>query len=574
MIVAEQVVQRTASAESRSTASRSARLIHVVFALLALLVLNATANLGGFVSADETVAHEQVEQLMTGSWVIDDDDPVLVEAPSSHPLESVSWAVDGYAPYAKHPVFPALLVPGELIAGRFGRFATVALAAVLGAAALSSIAERRSAGLWTGSFWVLIAGTTLPFHGAALWAHSLGLLAVALTLSSFEAAASGRAISPRLWAQLLIGVVAAGWLRSEASVFFVIFGGAAVLVGFVRRIRPLVAVGASAAVAAVVAFQAESLVRQAILGDQAAGALSAPSTATFDLGARRFLVELWVFGFNGTLVSLLPFVGLALLVFEAARSSTDPRGMVPRPVILSLAVACYVGGALSASVMSFFAVIPLIVLGVISVQRRDPFVDLAVLGSLLYFVGIVMTSYASAGGGDWGGRYLLLAVAPLGIVAMPGLRFLLKTRAPVVLAAMACSGVLLVAMAGDVLSLRGASADLADELVSDLDNASAVLGESSERIIVVSDPRVSRLLVENEVPGRLYLAADAERLGELLAALDRSGRPRPPCVAFIDVLSPIVAVDVDGLASGRVSVFGVRDAEFVAPEQAFCSAPR
>src|SRR3954451_990066 len=106
------IVRRIASAP---LAMHAAALAVVLVALLPII-----GTTGQF-SADEGAAIEQARQLSRGDgWTVPDSFPAADPDGSAFPYELSNRGGDEYAPFAKHPVYPALLAPAERVLGNSG----------------------------------------------------------------------------------------------------------------------------------------------------------------------------------------------------------------------------------------------------------------------------------------------------------------------------------------------------------------------------------------------------------------------------------------------------------------------
>ena len=530
-------------------------------ALAVLMVVNFAAGPAGFWSADEAVSHQQVELLAEGSWTLAPPEPDIDPTGQWHSLSPISLGEGVAAPYVKHPLFPALVRTGDVVAGRIGRHLIPAIGSVLAAFLIAVGADRRRPGSARLSFWIAAFGTPLLFHGTTLWAHSLGIAAAAaaslLTQPLFDsdrfrgrgpATNGNRSALSHLLAITGFGVVAGlgVLLRSEAAIFFVLLGCCLGLFGLLGRRFLMVLVGVVAIAATLGAFLLDGVLRAAILGPAGDVALAVPPEPLFDLSVRGALTWTWLVGSRPDL-GLGRIVGMILLAV-AAMSARGGSRLNLSPALGLIGGALYLPALLTGSTMAVFPAAPALLVGLLLLDRLDGFTKMVLTLSALHFTAVVATSYANGGGGDWGGRYLALLLAPLAIVALPeiwhhgtstagaansrsALNWPALTRplfAGVVLASVALAA----AMSINVVENRRNTGSLAEELAAEI-----AAEASPEDLVVSTDGRIGRLLGDTDVDARL-LQVPGESMSELVAAL-------PPGTEFVilDALQPFDVPD-------------------------------
>jgi hypothetical protein len=161
---------------------------------LALLLVAIAAVLGTSSSwtSDEGATIHQVRAIESGSWLL--PHPLAEADPTgvNYPISAADWGEKGIAPLARHPLYPALLVPFDRLGGEAGLIAVslggAVLASLLAAHLAALIHERyRRPTLW-------LVGTVSPvyFYSFIVVAHTLAA-AVALGATS---AVLGAAMRP------------------------------------------------------------------------------------------------------------------------------------------------------------------------------------------------------------------------------------------------------------------------------------------------------------------------------------------------------------------------------------------
>ena len=500
--------------------------VDLALGFLLLVVLNVAAGTAGFWSADESVSHQQVELLSERTWTLAPPEPDVDPTGQWHTLSPISLGDGVAAPYVKHPLFPTLLRAGDMVAGRIGRHLIPAIGAVLAAAAIAVGADRRRRGAARFGFWVSLAATPLLFHGTVLWAHSLGIATAAGTCLIVQRLLEpgGRELPPLGPPHTLaFAAMAAGGvlLRSEAAIYFVMLGCCLGLFGLLGRHRPLTILGVVSIVVTLGAYTLDGYLRTAILGSGGDVALAVPPEPLLDLKVRGALTWTWLVGTRPDL-GLARMVG-ALLLMVAAISSRPQSSLNLSPMLGLVGGLLYLPAIFSGSTMAFFPAAPALLVGVMILSRADRFAKLVGLLSALYFAAVVATSYANGGGGDWGGRYLALLLAPVAIIALPELWQLTTTAvsgrsfttgtAPLAAGAVIASVALTVSMAVDIVDTRRGTADLAQRLAAEID-AETVPTD----LVVSTDGRIGRLLGDTDVNARL-LQVPGDSLPEMAERL-------------------------------------------------------
>ena len=502
---------------------------HLVLGLMLIVGLNVFLGTAGFYSADELVAHRQVEVLDAGSWTLPVPEPSIDPDSRWNPLNGVSRGDGIYAPYAKHPAFPLVVQLFDQGLGRMGRFLAVSVGAIAAAVLVSVGSDRRAAGSGPVAFWLMLLGTPMILHASVLWGHSIAIAGAGLAMLGVQRVVSEHRADLVATASLAAGALVALSMRSEALLFFVILGAVLTVSGLIERSPREVGVGVGLGALTVAFYIAEYKWRFSLLGPSTGTQISVPSDPMFDLGIRAGLIGYWLLGSDAGPIGLLRVVGLALLVSEGRHlSKPDAR---PRMAIVGSAVVCVLFGIAAGPTFSFLVGAPLVIIGLTLVRSPDRLTVVIAFVSAIFFAAVVMTSYETAGGGDWGGRYLSLLLAPLVLLAGPELiRVADDRRFRGLLAAGTVASICVaVGIVHDVRTQRGITVDLLEESVAELDTFS-----SPSDIVVLTDPRMGRLLGEAEVDRRLFQVAP-EELEDFAAAIEGHADD----IVVFDFLNPV-----------------------------------
>jgi hypothetical protein len=233
---------------------------------------------------------------------------------------------------------------------------------------------------------------------------------------------------------------------------------------------------------------------------------------------------------------LLP--GLLLLVGASVLAS---RGRLPdRPLLLVLAagVAMYLPAVVSGPVPGFFVAMPLLTIALPWLRFSSTFDVVAVTAVGIFGAAVVATSYDQAGGGDWGARYLLIAVPFLLLLVHPALMRMLATGGG--------RAVVVAGIAAAVLVQAGVLVDVAGrgDTVAVVDDVAATIADLRAAdpglVVAVSDERLSRFLYDRGLRGPSFHVA-VEREDGFEGLLENSGTER---IAWVDLES--TGLDRDG----------------------------
>ncbi len=496
-----------------------------LLAFAMVLMLNLVAGPTGYWSADEAVAHRQVDLLAEGRWTEPSPAPAVnpdIDPDGRwYPMNPVSLGDGVVGPYVKHPLFPFLIRVFEAPFGPMGRFLLPAVSAVAAAAIIGAGADRRVAGSRRTAFWASMVGTPLLFHGALLWAHApaMALAGAWFLLLQRELPAvspdPGTAPKPTARRQRpnlidvgvlalhVLAIAAMVLLRSEAAIFTMVTGvtllGAAVLSGrpiplvgrLGARSSRLVVLGSTTIVVTLGAYLFDGVLRASILGPSGDVALSVPPEPLLDVEVRLGLLWRWLVG--ATPDNVLGFARIigALLLAAATISARPTSRLTLSPAVGLIGGLLYVPAVVAESTISIAPAVPAVLVGLLLVRRVDPFTRLVLAVGGLHFGAVVATSYANGGGGDWGGRYLALLVAPAAMIGLAELHRSLADRSlrPLMLGTAVATVAIGAAISIDVVSARHDTTDLSDFLSGEV-----AARQDDVDLVVATDSRIGRLL--------------------------------------------------------------------------------
>ena len=363
----------------------------------------------------------------------------------AHPLPGIdptgsAFAVDlssqragtlEFAPMAKHPVYPLLLVLPYRLGGVAAALAVSLVGTLLAAVAAALLARRIDPRAATLTLWITGAATPLFNDSYLLIAHTLGAAAVGFAVLCLTSDKRRPVFAVATGLTLLL---CAQLVRNEAVLFGAAFGVVLVARG-VRGVRgargdtargDLVRGGAVLVVSAL-GYLLDAFVRSLVVGSDAA-----PFSIAGDGG---LLAQRWR-GFVKVLVGapdgsawlrMLLVATLVFAVFGARRRGTEAqRSRAGWSFAAAGACACaafvvdpghLVPGLLLAS--------PVLLVGLVMLDRavvRRPMPALLAATALLFTLAVFATQYSDAGNA-WGGRFLavgLPVVTPLASIGLIG----------------------------------------------------------------------------------------------------------------------------------------------------------
>ena len=409
---------------------------HLAALALVLVGLMAVIGTSSSFSADEGAAIVQARSLSEGGgWLVEHPMPEVDPAGANYPLELSERGTRGWAPYAKHPLYPLLLAGADRLGGSTA-MVLLSLAGTLAAAGLAgALARRLDPALARVSVWTVGLASPLAFDGHLLIAHTLGA-----ALAAAGVLAAVMALERRSPARALLvapALVACVLLRSEGLFVAAALGAVAGVVALLRSdVRAPAVVAALAALGAGAgAFLLDREWTARLVGAAEGGpALAAVPAGSAGLLAGRvkgFLLTWLTPSYSGRPVVgllLLTMLGALAVAAMAARRRPGDAG----PIVGGAVVAA--GAAVAALLVAPATVVPGLLLafpvasaGLLVVGRRTLRTDAARIAagvSTLFVLAVAATQYAKGGGGEWGGRYFALAIP----IAVPVLLLALRDQ--------------------------------------------------------------------------------------------------------------------------------------------------
>jgi hypothetical protein len=513
-------------------------------------------------SADEGAAVVQATSLSEGGgWTVPHPAPEVDPDGVNYPLEFSERGPDGWAPYAKHPVYPLLLAGAH----RLGGVAAMVLLSLLGTVAAAglagALARRLDPALARPAVWVVGLASPLFFDGYLLIAHTLGAALAAAAVLAAVAAVDRRSVPVALGvAPAVAGCVL---LRSEGLFVAAALAAVAGVVVLKQREGRLAAavVALGAAVAGGGAFLLDRLWSARLVGSVAATGTAAPAA-----GDSLGLVEGRIQGFVVTWLTPSyggrPLTGLALLAMLAAiafcavtvrRQPGDERRITRSAAVAAAAAAVALLTGTGNVVPGLLLAFPLASAGLLLVSRhtlRSTTARMAAGVSSLFVAAVVATQYAKGGGGEWGGRYFALVIP----VAVPVLLLALRDQrdrlAPRV-GRMAVAGLVVCSVALSTMGITAlrSSHRANARLVAAVDRAGQAV-DAQRPLIVTTEGAMPRFAWPTFDRQRWLLAAP-DGLDDLLGRLREAGISR---VAFVSRNLARDQVVLDRAGAGIVSV--------------------
>lgn len=517
---------------------------HLAALAMVLVALLAVVGTSSSFSADEGAAIVQARSLARGAgWLVAHPVPEADPSGVNYPLEFSERGVKGWAPYAKHPLYPLLLAGADRLGGGIAAMVALSLAGTLAAAGLAAaLARRLDPALGRVALWTVGLASPLLFDGYLLIAHTLG---AALAAGAVLAAAVAMERRSPARALLVVPPVAlCVLLRSEGVFLAAALGavaGAAALAAVVTR-RPAgqwapaatVALGSLAAGAG--AFVMERRWTAHLIGAvEAAPATTGSPTGTPGLVAGRvqgFVVTWLTPSYGGApLLGLLLLAMLAALAVAALAVRRHPahgtRVVAATGVAAAAAVAAFAVAPANV-VPGLLLAFPVASAGLFVAGRRTLRAGAARLAAgvaVLFALAVAATQYAKGGGGEWGGRYFALVIP----IAVPVLLLALKDAgaalAPAVArraaAALVVCSVALMSMG--VMALRSShQANL--RLVTAVDRAGRAA--SLDRPVMVTTEGAMPRFAWPTFDRQRWLLAGPDGLGDLFPRLGAAGVAR------------------------------------------------
>jgi hypothetical protein len=421
----EQVLDRTDErvAKAVAAARRVPLWAHVLLLAAVLLGLLAFLDNGTVGNADEGAVLAQARILQQhGEWGMHSPTASIDPTGRWFPIDLTERVGDEWFPYTKHTIYPRLVAVVEEHGGLGGVLALHVLGVVATAAAAAVLARRIARGWERLTLWTVGLATPLLFDGYWVIAHSLAaagavvaVIGVLMALERRPVTGSALACAAVLWTVML---------RSEGTLF-----GLAVTLGLgvawlVRRTPRSLGLAAAVFLTTAIGYLGDAQLERLARGGAA--------TTPFHIQDKQGFLAGRVNGAWNTLLSPVlgndRFAAIAALA-AAALGATAWAYLRFRPAeVGTIRIAAIASAALwvgrialgGSLVPGLLIACPILVAAAFSFRRsvlsEQWRLMLVVCG--LYAAGVFATQYGAGGSGDWGGRYLHLAVPILVPVAL------------------------------------------------------------------------------------------------------------------------------------------------------------
>lgn len=501
--------------------------VHVLALGLVLVALVPVVGLEATFLPDEGAAVLQAELVDQGTWTAPHPYPEVDPDGESHPIRNALEGEQGWAPLAKHPIWAWSLgqqpfgVPGMVLLSVLGTVVAAAMAALL--------ARRVDPRTDRAVLWTVGLASPLLFDGFLLMAHATGAALVGIAAVLAVRATERRAVAALL---VIPPALLAVTLRNEVALLAV--ASALILaVSLVRRRSWAVAAVLGSIVVALVAGRLfDAWLTTTVVPGATHEVVKAGAGQADLLGSRlqATLITTVLPGYAAGLGALLLVVALLCVVVGALRArAADPAVAI----WWSVAAVLYAARLLlePGPVPGLLVAFPVLVAGLVVLHRHTlvgPAPALLAV-SATFALAVAATQYAKGGTGEWGARYVAVAVplvVPVAVASLAAARDDVSARSRP--AARRAIGALVVAsVATSVLAvlalhhLHARTAELTDAVVDQAQGTEAT-PDGGAPVVVTTVAALPRLAWEQADELR-WLLADDDELTPLLERLDEQG---------------------------------------------------
>jgi hypothetical protein len=399
---------------------------HLLIAAALLVGLALWAHADGQVTMDEGVAVVQARAVHHGSWAVADPLAGVDPTGEAFPLRATTPIPGGYAPFARHPLYPALLSVADRAAGTTGMVGLSILGTLGAAAAAAALARRLDPRLPVPTLYVTALASPLLFDSTLVLAHTLGAAAAgAAAVGLVRHHESAHSASPWL-AAVAAATAATVLLRGEGLLLALAATAVFAVLAAARRSRPWALVAATLAGATGLAIVVDQWWEGRIVGHGIA-LPGPPSEAVSWLHARIDALSTTTLraDYGGGRTPALLVAGAALLLVAAValrRGTGGGRIAVPAAVAGAALVAVWSTATSPSPVPGLLLAFPALWVGLVAGRWADvPLARGLVLVAGLFAVAVAATQYRQGGGYEWGARYVALALPLVVPVAVLGL---------------------------------------------------------------------------------------------------------------------------------------------------------
>ena len=403
---------------------------HLVGLTLVLLALMPLLGTDRIFSADEAAVAAQADLLDgRGAWELPHPLPEVDPDGTAFPLHNSLITADGGVPFAKHPIYPLVLAPLYGLGG-VAAMKLLSLAGTVAAAGVGALLARRlRPGLDGPVVWAIGLASPLFLYGYVLIAHTLGAAAAGLAVVGVLDMMDGRARRGALLAAG--GAIGLALLRTEGLLFLAALVVTVMVIGLARRQRSALVAGAWVGVASAGGLVLSRIART--VPGVAAEELATPANGT---GATGNLLADRIQGAEISLIlprygpltptDLALLLGVVLLtasLWLARRRPEDRDGirLVASAGVVLVAIRLLGEPTVVPGLLLAF---PLLTAGLLGAGRPpQPSVParLMAVTMTLFALAVLATQYATAGSGEWGGRYFALALPVATALAIAGI---------------------------------------------------------------------------------------------------------------------------------------------------------
>lgn len=550
-------LRETAPAENRWT-SRRVLWAHAGMLAVVLFGILAVVNNGFVGFADEGIYSAQVDNLSRGSWSAPLPVPDIDPTGEWNAMVG-STTVEGgrYIPYARHALYPLILLPFFALGGFAGMLVSSTLSVLGASVAAAFLARRIDPRLGIPTLWIMGIGSPLVFDTAFLVGHALAAALTGLLMLLLFWVVDDRC---HRWLLLALPIAAVlAMVRSEGLVAVAGIGGAFGLTALrfpnIRSTNLRQGVIATAVIATgIIAYMADASIADAIVGIDGSGTAVLDRDRGAWSAAWVTLLRPWsgpATNMRVTTILAPVCVGLAAIAF---------RSMPKRP-LLAIGLVCVAGAALVVHqfgeprlISGLVPAFPLLLFGLLMLTVADlrrPAVTRLCLASLLVVSAVLPTIYKVGGATEWGGRFfrvLLPLAVPL--VALGLQRAAARLSRPEAAVALGALAVATLALSTSALRIN---ADLRQAARSLVETTMAVHDEEAheDAVIVVASfvpsgsPRAFWREVGEGAP--ILTSHGIGGLRELVSVTSSSGRPEMTVVTDVpaDFLATIISSELD-----------------------------
>lgn len=383
--------------------------------LLVLYVLFQASIGSGIWTVDEGAYQMQSKWVQAGYWTeaipessFGGADGSLVALPVQNGTEI---AGDVWAPYVKHPAFPALLAVFSTVVGAWG----APLVSIVAAVCASFLVGASVRSNHLAAFWICGIATPLLFHSQVVWAHAVGVAAAALVVHGIVRSIPPSVVRVSALVEIAAGLVLMVLVRGEGLIF-----GIAVVLGLAydclrsERSWSTIARPAAAGIGLVAGVGIDTLWRASVMEGRLVASSTTDLSRITPLERAEAIMNATIALGQPPIAQLLRLVVLVLAIVGGTavkRGHKLPAWAIPLVAVVG-AVACLDRPENTGLLVAA----PIVTFGV-AAAKHDAVSGALLRISTLYWLGVAATVYSTTAGLDFGGRLILLSLPALVVVA-------------------------------------------------------------------------------------------------------------------------------------------------------------